>query len=99
MVKSENHSYKNFIIHHFSKKKRNINPEIIDYILDISHLHTYYVQAISNILYSQKKLPKSISEFELIYKEFILEKQILIKDNGALRLYDVFLEHYLRYIL
>lgn len=155
--KIEKEAYMEFILKHFKKAKREVNPEIIDYILSISHLHTYYVQAISNILYSQKTLPTSITEFELLFQEFILEKsvfyselpelltkqqfsvlkgiaksstvtnpnsadfmeiakirssssmyrainsllhkQLIIKDEGNLRLYDVFLEHYLKYTL
>lgn len=123
--------------------------------LVISHLHTYYVQAIANILYGQETLPETISEFEILYREFILEKSVfyselperltkqqfsvlkgiaksrivenptsanfmeiakirssssmyrainslldkklIIKGNGKLRMYDVFLEHFLKF--
>ncbi len=114
------------------------------------------MQAIANFLYSLEILPESVKEFELLYRDFILEKsvfyselpelltrqqfsvlkaiaksgtvsnpnsadfmeiskikgpssmhrainslldkQLIIKDNGLLRLYDVFLEHYLKFI-
>ena len=155
--KIEKEVYNKFIIRQFKKAKRDVNPEIIDHILEISHLHTYYVQAIANILYSQEILPTTISEFEILYREFILEKsvfyselperltkqqfsvikgvaksgivenptsanfmeiakirssssmyrainslldkQLIIKDEGNIRLYDVFLEHYLKLAL
>lgn len=155
--KIEKEAYREFIVKHFNKAKRKVNPEIIDYILSISHLHTYYVQAIANLLYSQETLPTTVNEFELLYQEFIsekrvfyrelpelltkqqfsilkgiaksstvsnpnsadfmeiakirspssmfrainslLDKQLIIKDEGILRLYDVFLEHYLKYTL
>lgn len=148
--------YSDFIIKQFRKAKKVIDHEIVEYILSISHQHTYYVQAIANYIYSLEILPKSVKEFELLYRDFILEKsvfyselpelltkqqfsllksiaksstvsnpnsvdfqeiskirspssmhrainslldkQLIIKDNGLFRLYDVFLEHYLRYI-
>jgi len=133
-----------------------VRHEIIEFILSLSHQHTYYVQAIANYLYSLEIQPKSVKEFELLYRDYILEKsvfyrelpelltkqqfsvlkaiaksstvsnpnsagfreaskiegpssmyrainslldkQLIIKENGSFRLYDVFLEHYLRYI-
>jgi AAA+ ATPase superfamily predicted ATPase len=147
--------YHEFILSHFKKGNKDINPEIISHILDITHVHTYYVQAVANFLYSQTVLPTNIYEFEILYKDYILEKsvfyrelpdrltkqqfaavksfakqgkvtsptsasfmektsikstssmqralnsllekQIVIKDKDAYRLYDVFLEHYLKY--
>jgi hypothetical protein len=155
--KIEKTEYKKFILKHFRLAKREIDQEIIDHIMNISYTHTYYVQAISNFLYSMEKVPTSVEEFEILYKEFILEKsvfyselperltkhqflvlkgfartgmtvnpisadfmensgirssssmhraiqslldkQLIIKDEGKIRLYDVFLEHYLKYTL
>ncbi len=154
--KIDKEAYFKFIMNHFKKAKREIQPEIIEYILEITHLHTYYVQAITNFLYSREVLPSSLKEFEVLYREFILEKsvfyselpemltkqqfsvvkgisksstvtnpnsadflelttikspssmfrvinslldkQLIIKDDHAIRLYDVFLEHYLKYV-
>jgi len=155
--KIEREEYYKFILRQFKKANREVNYEIIDHILEISHLHTYYVQAIANFLYSQEKSPTSISEFDLLYRDFILEKsvfyselperltkhqfsvlkglaksgvvenptsadfmelsrvrssssmhrtirsllvkQLIIKEGRKLRMYDVFLEHYLRFAL
>lgn len=155
--KIERKDYYTFIAGKFKKAKKEIKPEIINHILDISHLHTYYVQAIANFLYSQEKIPSSIAEFNRVYREFILEKnvfyselperltkqqfslvkgiaksgvvenptsagfmeltnirspssmyravnslldkQLIIKEEGKLRMYDVFLEHYLIFAL
>ena len=155
--KIERNSYYEFITRQFKKAKREANSEIINHILDISHLHTYYVQAMSNFLYSLNIIPSSISEFEVLYREFILEKSVfyselperltkqqfsvlkgiakssvveyptsadfmgltktrssssmyrvinslldkhlIIKEEGKMRLYDVFLEHYLKFTL
>ena len=41
---------------------------------------------------------KGASSMQRIIKT-LFDKQVIIKDNGFYRLYDVFLEHYLRYIL
>jgi hypothetical protein len=153
--KIEHKVYKKFILRHFNKANKVVNPEIIDNILSISHLHTYYVQAMANLLFSQQVMPETTAEFELIYRDFILEKsvfyselpemltkqqfsvikafakagnalnptsadfmetakirnsssmhrainslldkQLIIKDDGELRLYDVYLEHFLKY--
>ncbi|MEN8250831.1 MAG: ATP-binding protein [Bacteroidota bacterium] len=155
--KIERNAYYKFITGQFKKAKREVNPEIVNHILEISHQHTYYVQALSNFLYSQDLIPSSISEFDVLYREFILEKsvfyselperltkrqfsvlkgiaksgvvenptsakfmeisnirssssmyrainslldkQLIIKDVGKLRMYDVFLEHYLKFAL
>ena len=155
--KIERNAYFKFISGQFKKAKMEVNPEIIDHILEISHLHTYYVQALSNFLFSQVIKPPSISEFNVLYKEFILgksvfyselperltkqqfsvlkgiakssvvenptsvnfmelsktrssssmyrvinsllDKQLIIREEGKLRMYDVFLEHYLKFAL
>jgi hypothetical protein len=155
--KIEHKNYQNFIAAQFKKAKKEVSPEIVKHILEISHLHTYYVQAISNFLFSQEIAPSSISEFDALYRDFVLEKnvfyselperltkqqfsvlkgfaksglvrnptsadfmeisnirsassmhriinslldkQLIIKDEGALRMYDVFLEHYLKLAL
>lgn len=155
--KIEKKDYYKFIAGKFKKGKKEINSEIIHHILEISHLHTYYVQAIANFIFSQEAMPSNISEFDVLYREFILEKrvfyselperltkqqfsvlkgvartgfvenpnsadfmeiskirssssmhrainslldkQLIIKEDGKLRMYDVFLEHYLRFVL
>lgn len=155
--KIERKDYYKFIEGKFKKGKKKINSEIINYILEICHLHTYYVQAIANFIYSQETTPSSISEFDILYREFILEKsvfyselperltkqqfsvlkgiakssvvenptsasfmeisktrssssmyrainslldkQLIIKEEGKIRMYDVFLEHYLKFAL
>lgn len=155
--KIELSAYYKFITGHLKKAKKEVNSEIVYHILEISHLHTYYVQAIANFVYSQEIAPSSISEFDKLYKEFILEKsvfyselperltkqqfsvlkgvaksslvenptstefmelaktrssssmyrainslldkQLIIREEGKLRMYDVFLEHYLRFAL
>lgn len=147
--------YKKFIVRMFRGGKKTISEELVDYLLDISHTHTYYVQAICNFLYSQDTVPEDIETFNRIYSEYIEEKrvfyrelpermttlqfatlkaiarkrkvdqptssvflesaqiksassmqrimeyledkQFIIEEEGEYRLYDVFLEHFLRY--
>ncbi|MBU0763937.1 MAG: ATP-binding protein [Bacteroidetes bacterium] len=72
--------YKEFILRHFKREKRKVSPAVIDHILDITYLHTYYVQAAANLLYSQTVLPGSVEEFRYIYKDFILEKRIFYSE-------------------
>lgn len=155
--KIDRKEYYSFIAKKFKEAEKEIKDEIIHHILEITHTHTYYVQAIANFLYSQKKLPDKIIEFDKLYREFILEKsvfyselperltrqqfsvlkgiaktgivefptsadfmevskirssssmyravnsllakQLIIKEEGKFRLYDVFLEHYLKFTL
>jgi AAA+ ATPase superfamily predicted ATPase len=148
-------AYTKFIQRHFKKGGKELPAEIIDHILTITYRHTYYVQAICNLVYGESKAPGSINEFEGLYMEYISEKQVfyselphqltksqfstlkafsragavtspyaaefikasgvdsassmqrvirtlldkklIISDDGAYRLYDLFLEHYLKY--
>ena len=147
--------YHQFITNHFQKGNKSVSDLLVSHILNLCHGHTYYIQAICNLIYSQKTIPKTIEEFEKIYIDFISEKQVfyaelphrltkhqfsttkaiaslgkaegvtsrefmakaeigspgtmqsvmkalrekqvIIREGNAYRLYDVFLEHYLRY--
>ena len=149
--------YQEFILGHFEKAKKKIEPNLVSRILDLTYSHTYYVQAIFNYVYSLNQTPQTWQEFEEIYFPFLEEKsvfyqelpqritpqqfrvtkaiakvglvssptgseflrtadftnassmrraiksleekQIIIKEEGSYRLYDVFLEHYLKYIV
>lgn len=68
--------YRNFIQKQFKASKRVINESIVDHILDITFGHTFYVQSICNYLYSLDSLPENIKEFEIIYFEYLEEKQV-----------------------
>jgi len=155
LAKIPSKEYHAFIVKLFNSGKKQVDPSVIDYILQSCHHHTYYVQAICNFLYSQSKAPSSISDFDRIYLDYLLEKkvfyaelpqlfttqqfsvikafaqcgevksamsaefmqlsevrsassmqrimktlltkQVIIREDKVYRLYDVFLEHYLRY--
>ncbi|MBN2172949.1 MAG: ATP-binding protein [Bacteroidales bacterium] len=50
--KIDREEYKKFIAYHFEKNKSTIETEAIDLILDLTEVHTFYVQFICNKLYS-----------------------------------------------
>jgi uncharacterized protein len=147
--------YHDFITGHFRKGRKTIPDELVYHILTVCHLHTYYVQAVCNMLYARSRVPETIDQFEEVFRDFIaekkvfyaelpvrltrhqfntvkaiadrgkvdgvttrefmeqagigspgsmqaviralLDKQMIIKEEDSYRLYDVFLEHYLRY--
>lgn len=148
-------AYSEFIKKHMMKGNKELDDEIIQHILDITHRHTYYVQAICHLIYSRRTYPKTIIDFDKLYNDFLeekkvfyseipnrmtvkqfatlkviasdrlvtsptasaflervpaatpssvqrimqalLDKQLIIKDEGGYRLYDIFLEHYLKW--
>jgi len=155
LKKIDTKRYHQFITKHFQKGKKSISDTLVSHILSLCLGHTYYIQAICNLIYSQNTIPKTVEEFEKIYIDFISEKQVfyaelphrltkhqftttkaiaslgkakgltsrafmtkaeigspgtmqsvinalkekqvIIKEGDAYRLYDVYLEHYLRY--
>ena len=155
LKKIDTSKYHQFIVKHFHAGNKTISDTLVSHVLTLCHGHTYYIQAICNLIYSQEKIPDTIDEFEEIYLDFIAEKQVfyaelphrltrhqfsttkaiasfgkvegvttrefmakaeigspgtmqavinalkekqvIIKEGDAYRLYDVFLEHYLRY--
>lgn len=149
--------YRDFVITHFEKGKKKIDLDVVDRVLQLSHRHTYYVQAIFNYLFSINKKTIQSTDFDALYLDFLLEKsvfygelpqrmtlgqfacikaiakegvvksptsgdflqkvdavkstssmqriiktllekQVVLKENDHYRLYDVFLEHYLRMV-
>lgn len=153
--KIDTNQYHQFIVKHFLDGNKVITDTLVSHFLRLCHGHTYYIQAICNLIYAQEKVPYTIEEFEEIYFDFIaekhvfyaelphrltkhqfsttkaiasmgkvegvttsefmsraeisspgtmqavmkalLEKQVLIKEGASYRLYDVFLEHYLKF--
>jgi AAA+ ATPase superfamily predicted ATPase len=155
LKKISTNDYHRFILKHFQRGKKAITDELVFHVLSLCHGHTYYVQAVCNLIYAQDRIPDTIEEFEKIYHDFIAEKkvfyaelpqrltrhqfnmtkaiarlgkiegittrefmekaeigspgsiqatinalmakQVIIREDGYYRLYDVFLEHYLKY--
>jgi len=146
--------YKEFIINHFKSAKKQIQPEVLTFILQNSYRHTFYTQAMLNLLFSVSKKEVKLSEYKTYFENFILEKsayyselpdlltkqqfmlvkaiakqgsianptsseflmlsgihssssmhrvinslldkQLILKEENVYRLYDVFLEYYLK---
>jgi hypothetical protein len=80
MGKIDESSYFEFILKHFKKAKKDVNPTVIEHVLSISHLHTYYVQAIANYLFSLATSPTSIKDFDLLYRDYIQEKGVFYSE-------------------
>lgn len=64
----EKEVYANFIQHHFTTAKKEINSEIIDYVLDELECFTFYVQYYFNKLYGTniKRIDKNLANKVLI---------------------------------
>jgi hypothetical protein len=73
--------YFNFIKEKFNNHKKNISPEAIDFILEFTHRHTYYTQALCNKIFStglkkieiadaQRAANKILNENEAIYFQY-----------------------------
>ncbi len=147
-------AYKEFVTQHFESAKKQIQPDVLNFILKASYRHTFYAQAMLNLLFSVSKKTVELPEYKTYFKNFILEKspyyselpellsrhqfillkaiakqgtvanptssdfllksginsassmhrlvnslldkQLILKEDEAYRLYDVFLEYYLK---
>jgi AAA+ ATPase superfamily predicted ATPase len=78
--KIDGQCYLDFIINHFELSRKFLPQEVARFILDFTHRHTYYVQAICNYIFSIKKPPRTIADFELAYRDFLLEKQVFYEE-------------------
>ncbi len=80
-------TYKGFILEQFQKAKKSINPTLVEEILELTHLHTHYVQRIFNYLFSQRQQPENMEQFHAIFKPF-LRSQRSLYDTTHKRLTD-----------
>jgi hypothetical protein len=76
LKKIDTSQYIQFIMKHFHAGNKAISETLVSHVLTLCHGHTYYIQAICNLIYSQEKIPDTIDEFEEIYLDFIAEKQV-----------------------
>jgi hypothetical protein len=73
--------YKSFIIDKFAENGIRINPEAVDFLLDITASHTFYVQYLCNRIFSSRDkidkenisrmLKRIITENESVYANYI----------------------------
>lgn len=54
--------------------------EMAQLILNYTHRHSYFVQAISNCIYSLRKMPLTIKDFELMSGDYLLEKKVFYEE-------------------
>lgn len=76
--------YLQFIQNHFIGKKVNISKEVIEYLLDLTRSHTFYVQFICNRLYSEsvKRIKKEDVQYALL--NILLENEALYYNYRSL---------------
>ncbi len=147
-------AYSEFINRHFKTAKKEIQTDVLKFIMQASYRHTFYAQAMLNLLFSVSKSTMDLTEYKKHFENFILEKavyyselpelltkqqfimlkaigkqgkitnptsseflmqsgiksassmhrvvnslldkQLILKEEDAYRLYDVFLEHYFK---
>ncbi len=67
--------YSEFINHHFQSNKRQIDKEAVDFILDETRIHTYYVQFLCNRAFASKKKKINLNDIKLLYSEILQENE------------------------
>lgn len=87
--KISSEKYKEFIVRLFRDKKRSIDPEAVDFILDWTRQHTYYTQQLCHTIYDNgdydiqlgevkvacAQLLKQGEAYYLQYRQMLTEKQ------------------------
>lgn len=66
--------YKSFILKHFKESKRKISEEALDFIMNWTRIHTYFVQEICNRLYSAGNTSIEISEVKEVALRLLDER-------------------------
>lgn len=66
--------YSEFIMHHFTENKREIDTETINFILEWTCNHTYYTQVVCNKLYASSQRKPDLAFTKLICSQ-ILESE------------------------
>ncbi len=67
--------YTAFIKNHFSKAKRLINDEAIDFVLEWTRLHTYYTQVVCNKLYASEKQKITLDDVKFNCDAILMEQE------------------------
>lgn len=71
----EKEHYATFIARHFKARNKSIEEDAIDFILEWSRLHTFYVQTLCNRVYSSGEKTVSISSVQLVIKKILAENE------------------------
>jgi len=67
--------YSAFIKHHFTKSKKKIDNDVIEYILKETRVHTYYVQYLCNRAFSSAYKNIDIKSIKTIYADILIENE------------------------
>ncbi len=73
--KIDKEEYKKFIIEKFNANKRNISGEAVDFILDWTYIHSYYVRAVCNKVVEQGLSKNKLSHVYESLHSIIQEKR------------------------
>jgi hypothetical protein len=68
-------AYTNFIAHHFNASKKQISAQAIEYILQVTRRHTYYVQYCCNRIFASGKRKIEKQDAEAEFKKLLLENE------------------------
>lgn len=67
--------YKAFITRKFKEHRRKITNEAVDFILEWTHAHTYYVQAVCNKIFEMRETDNSLSTVYKSIRSIVQEKR------------------------
>ncbi|MDR2684654.1 MAG: ATP-binding protein [Prevotellaceae bacterium] len=76
--------YKNFIIQKFTERKRTIDENAVDFILEWTMRHTYYTQVVCNSVFAECKKHADIEHVKLI-----CEAQLTIQQTTFMQYRDL----------
>lgn len=68
-------SYSEFIRHHFEKHNKTITDEAVQYILENTRRHTWYVQFLCNSLFGAQVKKTDLKQAESVLKQILLENE------------------------
>lgn len=89
----DRNTYADFIFDKFSSNGRNISMDNIDYILELTKSHTYFVQFLCNVIFSSEKKTIHKKDIDLMLN------QILINNEAIYHSYRNFLTNNQWYVL
>lgn len=84
LQKIEASKYIAFCTHQFSKKKIIIEETAIQYVLENTNSHTYFVQKIFHELYASKFKKIGVEEAHLIIQQILLESEMIFYQYRSL---------------
>jgi hypothetical protein len=84
LQKIEASKYITFCKYQFNKKKTVIEESAIEYVLDCTNSHTYFVQKIFHELYASKSKKIGIDEAHQVIQQILLESEMIFYQYRSL---------------